>query len=59
VRKQDILADIPPRPVVDRLIAKCFNSMDIAPSKSINYSLFRSKAKMRQWLFTAQHFCWR
>ena len=35
VRKQDLLADLPPRLVVDRLIAKCFNAMDTATSMSI------------------------
>ena len=31
VQKQEILAAIPPRPLVDRLIAKFFNSVEIAP----------------------------
>ena len=28
--KQELLAAIPPRPMVDRLVAKCFASMDLA-----------------------------
>ena len=31
VEKRDILAAMPPRPLVDRLVVKCFNSVDIAP----------------------------
>ena len=29
--KQDVLAAIPPRAIVDRLVSKCFSSVDIAP----------------------------
>ena len=31
IERQDILAAIPPRPTVDRLISRCFSSMEIAP----------------------------
>ena len=31
IRKQNILAAIPPRSIVDRLVSKCFTSVEIAP----------------------------
>ncbi len=39
--KEDILASIPPRPVVDTLVARDFNAMDMAPGifHSLRYLL--------------------
>lgn len=38
--KEEILAAIPPRPVVDRLISRYFNALDMAPGQSVQQMLY-------------------
>ena len=36
--KQDIIASVPARPIVDRLVSRYFNAMDMVPGKSFVWS---------------------
>lgn len=38
--KSEILSSIPPRPVVDRLVSRYFNALDMAPGRSIAVFFF-------------------
>lgn len=58
VSMEELLASVPPRVVVDRLIAKSFNSMDIAPSEwtALVSMTTEFEVNFRKWLSIPQHF---
>lgn len=55
-RKSDLIAALPPRPIVDRLISKYFRSYDPARRKSLLMTLNFMTEFLAQISYTDQHF---